>query len=106
MKRSKLNPISKDPAKRARRFVPQSVINLVKQRSGGICEFIDKFGIRCQVPAERTPHHLLNRSQGGKHTVENLRDSCWHHNEFAKKHPDYAKALGWHIPYEGYKFNL
>lgn len=93
----KLAPISKDPARRARRFVPQSVIDQIKLRSGGRCEFKDAQGNRCHAEATRTPHHKKKRSQGGKHTLEDCADSCWAHNEWSETHKAESVALGWTI---------
>lgn len=100
-RKSRLNAISKDPRRIARRFVPASIIKQVKERSHGKCEFVD-LGLRCQNQAERTPHHVVERSQGGKHTLENLKDSCWEHNQFAKTHKKYCEKIGWSKPYVGY----
>lgn len=103
MKRSYLRSITKDPKKRSLRFVQPSMIKQIKARSGGSCEFIDEHGVRCSLDAERTPHHVVPRSLGGKHTVENLRDSCWFHNQLAKNSPLYCRELGWDKPYDNYK---
>lgn len=94
----KLEPISKDPSRRARRFVPSVIIKQVKQRSGGQCEFVWPDGSRCPASAAPQPHHLKKRSQGGKHTVCNLKDSCWYHNKFAEDEKLESIKLGWTIP--------
>ncbi len=95
----RMSPISKNKEKAARRFVPQKIINAIKIRSGGICEFVDENGVRCTCQAARTPHHLLKRSQGGKHTMENLKDSCTTHNMWAETEDGKKRgpALGWTI---------
>lgn len=103
MKRSYLRSITKDPKRRTARFVQPNMIRQIKARSGGRCEFVDEDGNRCEDQAERTPHHLVPRSLGGKHTFENLRDSCWFHNNLAKEDPKYCRAIGWDKPYENYK---
>lgn len=91
----KLSPISKNKERAARRFVPVAIIKKIKIRSGGICEFVDENGVRCKNPAERTPHHVKKRSQGGKHTLENCRDSCWYHNDWAEREKKKSLELGW-----------
>lgn len=93
----RIQPISKNKEKRARRFVPESIIKLVKERSGGICEFVNQFGGRCPSEAQHQPHHRKKRSQGGKHTLENLADSCWYHNNFAETEKSKSIKLGWTI---------
>lgn len=118
MKKTKLNPISKSKHRREKRFVPESVLKAVKDRSGGRCEagwpivVGDKFikekdavefvRHRCLEKAMNQPHHKLKRSQGGKHTLENLMDVCFEHHRWIEDHSKDAAELGWHIPYEGY----
>lgn len=106
MKRSRLNLISKNKAKAARRFVPAAVLKAVKARSGGKCERMvvtPYFGIlRCRNDAMNQPHHRLARSQGGEHTVENLCDLCFGCHNWATDHPEAAKNEGLVIPYRGY----
>lgn len=91
-----INPNNKN------RFVPESIIKAVDARSGGICEFIGDYGIRCTNEGQRTPHHRLKRSQGGKHTLENCAKSCPFHNDWAEREKLESIRLGWTIPYEGY----
>lgn len=71
MKRS--GPLRKR-AKNSRAVIPLKVRHEVEERSGGICEFVWD-GVRCVWPATEK-HHVLARSQGGKHTKENLLDGC------------------------------
>jgi len=106
LKRSgKLNPISKSPHRRAKRFVPKAIIEQVMFRSGGQCEFVDENGYRCCNPAQRQPHHVLKRSQGGPHTVENLRATCPWHNHYAEIEKRKCQNLRppWVIPFKGWK---
>ena len=100
---TKLNPISKSKHRRLKRFVPASVIKEIKKRSGGRCEFVFPDGFRCWKEAQKQPHHVLKRSQGGEHTLENLRDTCPFHNIYAELEPKACVKLGWVIPYKGYK---
>lgn len=103
MKKSPLNRVSKNPRKAAKRFVPVKVLREVKDRSGGRCEFYP-FGSdnRCPEDAMPQPHHLLKRSQGGKHEASNLMDCCFFHHVWIENNPKAAMALGYHIPYKGY----
>ncbi len=102
MKRSRLNPISKDPKRREKRFVPANVLKAVNERSSGLCERILKneystdhgFTVKCWKAAMPQPHHILPRSQGGKHTVDNLLDLCFDCHRWAHDNQTKAKAEG------------
>lgn len=65
----------KKRAKKSRSVIPAKVRKEVRERSGGICEFTWE-GPRCTNTAHEM-HHVLARSQGGKHTPDNLMDSCF-----------------------------
>jgi hypothetical protein len=93
----KLEPISKDKARRARRFVPESIRKAVLERAGHICEFVDANGRRCMSPAQRQPHHRMKRSAGGKHTLSNLAACCNFHNLYAERFKTYCVNVGWTI---------
>lgn len=49
--------------------IPQAVRDVVRKRSGGICE-------SCGVAPATEMHHRLYRSRGGLHTASNLLDVC------------------------------
>lgn len=55
--------------------IPQSVRELVRDRSGGICEV-------CHVHPATDQHHRKYRSRQGTHVVENLIDICGPGNAF------------------------
>lgn len=100
MKRSSVNPISKLPHRRIKRFIPKAVLVALRERSGGRCEFIWDFN-RCKRRAI-DPSHILARSQGGKHTLENLKHACRVCHNYCTEHPKEAVHRGFIIPYEGY----
>ena len=112
--KKRINPISKDPRKRAKRFVPDSVIKAVKNRSGGLCERVLMAYTRinmeegllrrgpCGKPSMKQPHHRLARSQGGEHTKENLVDLCFECHRWVHENPKKAIVEGLTIPYHGY----
>jgi hypothetical protein len=110
------------------RFVPASVLKQVKERSGGRCErllyfdqegkailhalvihlnpdFLVSAGVmhglpRCSNKTMKQPHHILKRSQGGKHALENLKDLCFECHNWVESHPKEAQAEGLHKPYK------
>lgn len=104
--RKPLPKVSKTPHKASKRFVPLSVLKEVKERSGGICEcvwpVIGRCSIRCNRKAQRQPHHILQRSQGGKHTAENLLDVCFECHNWIENHKTAAAKLGLYKPYLNY----
>lgn len=109
MKRSPLNKVSKNKDKASKRFVPDKVIKNVKKRSGGICERVVSYNFgynkkkaRCWSDAMDQPHHILARSQGGKHTESNLLDLCFDCHNWATNNPLRAYAEGVSMPYRGY----
>lgn len=109
LKRTHLAKVSKDPRRRAARFVPASVLKAVKERSGGFCEFWKPHpkhahtNLFCMNEAMNQPHHILKRSRGGKHTKENLIDLCFVHHRFIEDNEKWAVEHGYSLPYEGYK---
>lgn len=64
----------------------------VKSRSGGRCEteLVDI----CRGVAAHV-HHVLRRSQGGVHVLENLLHVCWPCHSWIHDHPAEAAALGY-----------
>jgi hypothetical protein len=98
MKRSKINPVSKLKHRLEKRFVPPEIIAEVKKRSGGICEsgICERVinGQRCNRPAMKQPHHILMRSRGGKHTLDNLKDLCFIDHTWVHDHPAEATKEG------------
>lgn len=111
MKRSPLkrgaSQLRRTPLKRSKRIRPQSDAHRESQaelralypalieRSGGCCEL--RFSSACRGYGEH-PHHVLKRSQGGKHTVENLLWSCDPCNSAVEDEPERARARGLAIP--------
>ena len=109
MKRSRINPVSKKPHRRARRSVPVAILLAVKERSGGQCEcLIMPDGTphaptaaaellmypRCNKPAMRQPHHKKKRSRGGKHDAANLLDICFDDHVWTETHDRQAIERG------------
>lgn len=120
MKRTKLNAVSKDPKRRAKRFIPPASIAVVKARSGGRCEVYFVWGnggselvrsrhgythleTRCPNNSEPTPHHIQKRSQGGSHEPSNLLDVCFGCHRWIEDNSKLAIENGLTIPYANYK---
>lgn len=104
MKRSPLRRVSKDPKRRAKRFIPHACLKALKERSGGRCERKYWFGtldVQCQRKAV-DPHHILARSQGGGHSLDNLLHLCRRCHDFCKQFPKLAILDELVIPYKGY----
>lgn len=117
----RLSPVSKSPHRLAKRFVPAASIKAVRERSGGICEvYIDfpvtsnsprseqaranyYYGVRCRRPAERQPHHILKRSRGGTHDLENLLAVCFECHNWIEGNEAEAVKRGLSLPYKGFK---
>lgn len=99
MKRGKpLNKVSKVKHRRLNRSCPPAIAKAIKERSGGICEFVDEIKRRCNCEATCFQHRK-KKSQGGKYTLENLKHSCWNHNLWAEtlEGKKLAPKLGWTI---------
>jgi hypothetical protein len=64
----------------------------VAARSGGKCEAAA--AASCRRRGSQL-HHRLMRSQGGKHTVENLLDVCATCHAHIHAHPEQAYERGW-----------
>jgi 5-methylcytosine-specific restriction endonuclease McrA len=97
----RLQPISKNKERRAKRFMPKDVIQAVLERSQGRCEAFDVVPsgsaihrIQCSNRAEEI-HHVTPRSRGGKHEVDNLLHLCViPHHTACKTNPIYARKIG------------
>lgn len=87
-----------------RSIIPEAVKAAVRARSRSVCERKVRGIERCYFAATDF-HHVLPRSQGGKHTVENLRHLCRLDHDFCKLHPVAAEAEGlirrWNIVTDG-----
>lgn len=62
---------------------------------------IERAGYRCEAHPILGPcdgplhaHHILRRSQGGTHTLENLALLCRYHHAWVHEHPAEAEVLG------------
>lgn len=89
--------------------IPKAIRDKVKERSEGLCErtFYEVNGELVETRCGREAcdmHHILSRSQGGGHTVENLIHLCRMDHNFCKEHP--LKAIRVHlvIPYKGFVY--
>lgn len=88
IRKTRLSPIGKN----SKSFIPPAVKAALKVRSGGRCErVIGRW--RCANEA-MDPHHVLAKSQGGKHTLENLLHLCRRCHNFCKDEPKRAEAEG------------
>lgn len=101
-RKTRLNPVSKMKHRRQARNIPKAVKDALHERSGGRCEalyFIRQpdggFGtVRCPRHAD-DDHHVLPRSRGGKHTLDNLLHLCgFPHHAMCKDNPPEARAIG------------
>lgn len=90
-RKKSLNKIS--PTKGHKRFIPIEVLEAILYRSNFRCEFI-RLGFRCEKNATDS-HHIIPRSRGGKHTVENLIRLCREHHRYCHDHPKTARELGY-----------
>jgi hypothetical protein len=63
----------------------------VSARSKGRCEIQHP---RCTGKATQM-HHRLMRSQGGRHTAENLLDLCAEGHRYVHAHPNLSYEVGW-----------
>ena len=66
------------------RYIPRSLRNHVRVRSGDRCEFTDpKSNRRCECKTRLEFDHIIPFAKGGDHTTENLRHYCRAHNTLA-----------------------
>lgn len=102
----RLEPISKNKRRARFRFVPPDILKQVKERSGGQCERMMKSEFndmqRCPYEAMSQPHHILPRSQGGTHTLDNLLDLCIECHRFSHVSVQRAIREGILKPYRGF----
>lgn len=63
----------------------------VRDRSGGRCEVA---GPVCTGSGEHF-HHVLRRSQGGKHSAANLLHACAADHRWIHEHPEDSYRMGW-----------
>lgn len=93
-----LNKISKDPIRLLKRFVPKDVLYQVQKRDGGLCCFPmgcqDEYQVKCWQEADGGVHHILPRSQGGKHELSNLTSLCRFHHSYVHSNPEEAYKIG------------
>jgi 5-methylcytosine-specific restriction endonuclease McrA len=64
----------------------------VLERDRHFCQAFGVQALECQ--GRLHVHHILPRSRGGKHDLENLVTLCSRHHEWAHGHPLAAKELG------------
>ena len=76
----------------SKKRMPEHVAEAVIERSGGKCEAMGTFF--CDGPAQQL-HHRRMRSQGGKHTVQNLLALCASCHSWVHRHPKESYRLGW-----------
>lgn len=70
------------------RTIPLAVRQQVKDRSHGRCE-------HCGLPGAVQLHHRKRRSQGGRHTPENLLNVRVECHNLIHANPEKAYAMGW-----------
>lgn len=100
-RKTPLRSVSKMKHRRDKRFIPKEVIIALRERSKGVCEFHDwqiigdgYSYVRCSNEAV-DPHHVKARSQGGKHTLNNLKHVCRSCHRFTLEFPKISKEKGW-----------
>lgn len=64
----------------------------VLERDRHFCQAFGVQALECQ--GRLHVHHILPRSRGGKHDLDNLVTLCSRHHEWAHGHPLAAKELG------------
>lgn len=72
--------------------MPADVARAVQARAGGMCEALIP-GV-CTTRVEQL-HHRRMRSQGGRHTVQNLAGICEPCHSWVHSHPLVARENGW-----------
>ena len=68
--------------------IPAAVKAEVLVRDRGRCAFVGTTGRRCGSRAYTEFHHVIERSQGGKGTVENTQLRCGAHNRYEAHYED------------------
>lgn len=64
----------------------------VLERDNSFCQAYGQFGVVCL--GKLHVHHILPRSRGGKHNMENLVTLCSAHHQWAHGNPLAAKGHG------------
>ena len=67
------------------RYIPADVRRAVHERDGGCCTFVSDRGKRCDETAFLELDHIVPVAKGGKSTVDNLRQRCRTHNQYAAR---------------------
>jgi 5-methylcytosine-specific restriction endonuclease McrA len=65
------------------RHVPAHVRRAVHQRDGGACAFVSDDGRRCGSRERVEYDHIVPVARGGEATVDNVRQVCRAHNQYA-----------------------
>lgn len=96
MKRSRLKPVSKRKRESDKVYAKnrQEAID----RVDGLCQ--GPLWLRCTCRATTT-HHMLHRSQGGTHAVENLLPCCAACHDWLERNPKEAVRMGFTIQRKG-----
>lgn len=101
----RLNPISKNPRRKEKRFIPPINREKLEERSGGWCEFYlradktptlreDPLAIRRCFKRADDPHHIKKKSRGGGNEVENLIHGCRECHTWTEKNDREAVKRG------------
>ena len=91
MKRSPLRRTAMKRKPSSKSVIPAKVRAEVLERSGGFCEIDHP---NCPGPA-RHMHHILMRSQGGKHEASNLLHLCHTAHVEVHANPSVSYERGW-----------
>ncbi len=67
------------------RYIPADVRRAVHERDGGRCTFVSVGGKRCDESAFLELDHIVPVAKGGPSTVDNLRERCRAHNQYAAR---------------------
>lgn len=78
----------KKPSQPKRDPAEQPARDVVRQRSGGVCE-------ACGSAEAREWHHRKNRSQGGEWSAANGLHLCPPDHKWVTEHPEQAAMNGW-----------
>jgi 5-methylcytosine-specific restriction endonuclease McrA len=88
--RGRLRRRSVKKARKDRQLAKASKV--VADRGDGMCEA--QIGSQCRV-AGSLAHHVLPRSRGGGHEVDNLVWLCWPCHSYIHDHPGWSVREGW-----------
>lgn len=78
-------PVAKP--KRPKDVIPAHTRAALEERSGGVCE-------RCQQARATDAHHIVLRSRGGDHSLDNLGHLCHACHMLLHANPELAEAEG------------